>query len=459
MKYKLKISGIHHKLLKVHLFPGDGFEAVSVAVCGRHENADGITFLVHEVFPVAYENCMVRTPDRVTWSTEGLPAILQNASAKKLSVLKIHSHPKGYRQFSNTDDIADRELFDSVVGWMDDNYPHVSAVMLPDGEVFGRAVTADLDFMKLERIAVTGDDILLWGGSANTDTEDFSLRTRQTFGEGTVNKLKSMTAVVVGCSGTGSPVIEQLVRLGIGKIIMIDPDTIEKKNLNRIYNSTMEDALRHNRKVDVLRQAIDDIGLGTVVVPLGNNLYDDVEILNVVAGADVVFGCMDSVDGRHLLNQLATFYLIPYIDIGIKLISDGNGGVDQIMGTVHYLQPGGSTLLSRGVYTAEDLRAAAMFRTDIDHYREQQKMGYITDVRVESPAVISINTQLASMAVNEFLARLHRFRYDSNDHFAVTRVSFTDAYVQYEKDDYNDHYLKKFMGKGDMLPFLNMPEF
>jgi hypothetical protein len=459
MKYKLKISGIHHKLLKTHLFPGDGCEAVSLAVCGRHENADGITFLVHDVFPVAYENCMMRTPDRVTWSTEGLLAILQNASAKKLSVLKIHSHPGGYPQFSNIDDVADRELFDSVSGWMDDDCPHVSAVMLPNGEVFGRAVTSELNFINLERIAVTGDDMLLWGGSANTVTEDFSLRTRQTFGEGTVNKLKSMTAVVVGCSGTGSPVIEQLVRLGIGKIILIDPDTIEKKNLNRIYNSTMEDALQHNRKVDVLRQAIDNIGLGTVVTPLGNNLYDNVEILKLVAGSDVVFGCMDSVDGRHLLNQLATFYLIPYIDIGIKLISDGNGGVDQIMGTVHYLQPGGSTLLSRGVYTAEDLRAAAMFRTDIDHYREQKKMGYIADVRVESPAVISINTQLASMAVNEFLARLHRFRYDSNDHFAVTRVSFTDAYVQYEKDDYDDHYLKKFIGKGDMLPFLNMPEF
>jgi len=156
---------------------------------------------------------------------------------------------------------------------------------------------------------------------------------------------------------------------------------------------------------------------------------------------------------------LASFYLIPYFDIGIKLISDGSGGISQMMGTIHYLQPGGSTLLSRGVYTSEDLRAAAMFRTDISHYKEQQKMGYITDVRVESPAVISINTQLASMTVNEFLARVHRFRYDSNDQFAIIRISFTDAYVQYEKDNYSDQYLKKFIGRGDMLPFLNMPEF
>ncbi|MEO6669300.1 MAG: ThiF family adenylyltransferase [Ferruginibacter sp.] len=459
MNYKLKIAGIHYDVLKEHLFPGDNLEAVAIAICGRCESEIGVTFLVHEIFPISYERCFVRTISKVTWSTEGLQGILQKASSKKLSILKIHSHTSEYRQFSKTDDIADKELFDSIGGWMDDDYSHVSAVMLPGGEIFGRAVTADLNFIKLEIISVTGNDILLWGNNERHGGEDFSLRTRQAFGEGTVNKLKNMTAAVVGCSGTGSPVIEQLTRLGIGKIIMVDPDTIEKKNLNRIYNSTMNDALQGNRKVDVLKQAIDDIGLGTKVVALANNLYDSVEILKQVANADIIFGCVDSIDGRHLLNQLASFYLIPYFDIGIKLISDGSGGISQIMGTVHYLQPGGSTLLSRGVYNSEDLRAAAMFRTDIDHYDEQQKMGYITDVRVESPAVISINTQLASMAVNEFLARIHRYRYDSNDQFAITRVSFTDAYVQYEKDEYSDHYLKKFVGRGDMLPFLNMPEF
>ena len=197
MKYKLKISGIHFEVLKKHLFPGDSCEAVAIAVCGRQESQAGVTFLVHEIFTIAYENCSVRTPNKVTWSTSDLPSILQMASRKKLSILKIHSHPCGYSQFSYTDDISDRELFDSVTGWMDEEYPHVSAVMLPGGEIFGRAVTTDLDFVTLERVSVTGNDIFLWG-STQECTEDFSLRTRQAFGEGTVNKLKSMTAAVVG---------------------------------------------------------------------------------------------------------------------------------------------------------------------------------------------------------------------------------------------------------------------
>lgn len=50
------------------------------------------------------------------------------------------------------------------------------------------------------------------------------------------------TACVVGVSGTGSLVTELLARKGIGHLILIDFDTIERKNLNRIVNSTAADA-------------------------------------------------------------------------------------------------------------------------------------------------------------------------------------------------------------------------
>ena len=91
--------------------------------------------------------------------------------------------------------------------------------------------------------------------------------------------------------------------------------------------------------------------------------------VRAVAGCDVVFCRMDSIDGRHLLNKLATFYVIPYFDLGVKLVADGKGGVDQVCGTVQYLQPGGSSLLSRHVNTMEQVRAAGLYRTDPAAYR------------------------------------------------------------------------------------------
>ena len=66
--------------------------------------------------------------------------------------------------------------------------------------------------------------------------------------------------------------------------------------------------------------------------------------------------------------------------------------------------------------------------------------------------------QIASMAVNEFLARIHPFRFDSNAGYAITRISLSDSYIQYEADGEPDKYLEKFTGRGDMLPTLNLVE-
>lgn len=459
MKYTLTISYKDYSVLKEHLYPGDGNEAVALAICGRQKTNNKTRLLVHEIVLIPYDECEVREPHLIKWSTKSFLPYLEKAAKKNMGVLKIHSHPTGYPNFSGIDDKSDNELFESVYGWMDSDEPHASAVMLPDGEIFGRVFLPDLSAKPISKISVIGDDIFYWDNIKSKGIEEFELRTAQAFGEGTTNKLKQLKIAVVGCSGTGSPLIEQLVRLGVGELILIDPDKIEKKNLNRILNSTMSDAINGEYKVEVFKKAIKNIGLGTAVEAIHENIYSDAGIINKLASCDIIFGCVDSVDGRHLLNQIATFYLIPYFDLGVKLTSNGKGGIDQIMGTVHYIQPGGSSLRTRGVYTDEDLRAASMYRTDEAYYNEQKKSGYIVDVRVDSPAVISINMQIASMAVNEFLARIHPYRYEHNREFAAYRISFTDAYLQYERDGEQDLYLNKFVGRGDALPLLNMPEF
>ena len=96
------------------------------------------------------------------------------------------------------------------------------------------------------------------------------------------------------------------------------------------------------------------MGFGTEVLPIQKSLFDP-ECIAAIASCDVVFGCVDSVDGRYLLNRLAVFHSIPYFDLGVKLEADGRGGVDQVCGSVHYVQPQGSSLLSRRLFTmAED---------------------------------------------------------------------------------------------------------
>src|SRR5579872_6307866 len=103
MKVKLRLTQTDHAKLRQHLLPGDGLEAVAVALCGRRQSTSHHCLTVRKVVPIPYDECKVRTPDRVTWSTERLVPLLNEAAQRDLGILKIHSHPGGYPQFSSTD--------------------------------------------------------------------------------------------------------------------------------------------------------------------------------------------------------------------------------------------------------------------------------------------------------------------------------------------------------------------
>jgi len=222
-------------------------------------------------------------------------------------------------------------------------------------------------------------------------------------------------------------------------------------------NATMNDAQRDVPKVEVAARAIAAMGLGTKVHTFATSLFDE-EVIRALGGCDVVFGCMDSIDGRHLLNKLSTFYIVPYIDLGVKIEADGKGGVDQVAGSVHYLKPGGSSLLSRHVYTLEQVRAAGLKRTDPEKYRGQLAEGYIRGVAEDQPAVIQLNMLIASLGVNELLARLHPYRLDPNREFAITRVSLSHGIWDHEAEATTCPVLARHVGRGDTSPLLDWAE-
>ena len=457
MRIKLRLSQKDHIALREHLLPGDWLEAVAVALCGRRRSQSNHCLTLRSIVPIPYDECKERTPDRVTWSTQRLIPLLEEAGRRDLAILKIHSHPGGYPQFSSVDDESDTDLFNSVFGWTDSEFPHASAVMLPDGRLFGRAILRDGSFQPLDSILVPGDDIHFWTSEYGGTVPAFAQRHAQLFGSGTTRRLREMAVAVVGCSGTGSPVIEQLARLGVGRLVLVDPDHVEEKNLNRILNARREDAYLKRPKVEVMARAVASMGFATEVEIIQEDLATP-RAVKAVAECDVVFGCMDGVEGRHLLNRLAAFYLLPYFDVGVRLVADGRGGIDEASGAVHYVRPDGTTLQDRKVYNAEQLKAAGLKRTDPKAYREQVRIGYIRGVEEDRPAVISINMQMASTAVNEFFARLHPYRYDDNGDFAVLRRSFIQGTEYRESEEAPSGSFFRQLGKADVRPLLSMPE-
>lgn len=454
----LSLTSSQHELLMTHLFPADGCEAVAIAICGRARGTHRQKLLVRRVELVPFSACSVRRPDRVTWPTSFLVPFLEEAAKNNWAIVKIHGH-KSYAEFSSVDDVSDRELFPSVYAWTDSDAPHASVILMDDGSAFGRVVTEGGQFQVIDAINIVGDDLITWNKTAISAERipEYGRRVAQTFGAGTFDRLRKLRIAVIGCSGTGSPVIEQLARNCVGSLVLVDPDRVEEKNLNRILNATMKDAQTKRFKVNVARRAIRAMGFGTNVEIFPKNLFDPL-VIRAVAECDFIFGCMDTVDGRFLLNKLASFYLLPYFDLGVKLEADGSGGVDQVCGTVHYLKPGGSSLLSRNVFTLEQVRTAGLRRSDPVQYHRQIKEGYIRGIQEDRPAVIQLNSLIASLAVNEMLARLHPYRIDPNGDYAVNRISLSHGICDHEPDGEPCNVLARHIGRGDMEPLLEWPE-
>ena len=304
-------------------------------------------------------------------------------------MVKVHSHPSGGAAFSATDDEGDTRLLPMIRGWVEADIAHGSAVMLPGGVMFGRVLSSGGALEPIDCIAVAGDNLDFWyADSGGAGSPRFVASDAQIFGEGTIERMRRLSIAVVGASGTGSPVIEQLQRLCVGELVIVDDDHMEERNVIRVPNSTMRDVDAKRLKVDVQADAIEWTGLGTRVIPIRRNLWDP-EVVRAVAQCDVLFGCMDSIDGRYLLNALATYYTLPYFDIGVRLQAvpsgPGKGRIREVCGTVNYLRPGRSSLMSRGLFTMSDVAAAGLRRNDPDAHAQQVKDGYIRGAVVQRP--------------------------------------------------------------------------
>lgn len=347
---------------------------------------------------------------------------------------------------------------DATTAPLPENQPNLNrlfyATVQPTGEIRLHSAQAFSPTQYLT--SVVGHDLQFLSPDDFQPLPEFTKRHEQLFGRKTASLLRRITAAVIGCSGTGSPLIEQLARLGISRVLMLDPKPVEFRNLNRITNATFHDAKTKRPKVEVLADAIRGMNSGTDPIPIQAHLSHP-DVIRQVAASDVLFGCLDSVEGRHVLNRLATFYSIPYFDIGVGIRADGNGGIRQASGSVHYIQPGGSSLLSRGCYTLDELHAESLRRTDPAAFADQLRSGYILGAQEDTPAVISINMQLAALAVNEFLARIHPYRTDDNCLFAIHRIDFKHGFTSAESEPAPCPILLPHVGRGDVDPLLDMP--
>ncbi len=141
------------------------------------------------------------------------------------------------------------------------------------------------------------------------ETNQFS-RLELLIGNDNLKKLQTKTVLVVGIGGVGGYVCESLARSGIGKIIIVDYDTVDITNLNRqiiALHSTLG-----RKKVDVMKERLTQINPELEVISY--DLYfneENKEILN--QKIDYVVDACDSIDSKKLLIHLCLEKKIPII--------------------------------------------------------------------------------------------------------------------------------------------------
>ncbi len=136
-------------------------------------------------------------------------------------------------------------------------------------------------------------------------------RTELLLGEENIEKLKNTTIMVLGVGGVGSHCIEALARCGVGKLILVDNDTVSLTNINRqaiAFHSTVG-----KYKTKVMAEQIKDICPDTEVVTCEMFvLPENVDEL-FVEKPDYIIDAIDTVTAKLILVQKAKEFKIPII--------------------------------------------------------------------------------------------------------------------------------------------------
>ncbi|MCB1467101.1 MAG: ThiF family adenylyltransferase [Rhizobiaceae bacterium] len=436
--------------LRTHLFSGDGLEAAAILICGR-AGSTRYRFCVRDLILVPYAECSNRSNVQISWPGRRIEEAIDRAEATGDSVFLIHSHPGGFYGFSEVDNQSDERTITALFQALPDG-PHGSATMTPDGAICARLYTRPGARPLRLTTTLVGEDI--------TELSPVGLQPVLAFSDAMRACLSRRTACVIGVSGTGSIVAEILARLGIGRLILIDFDIVEGKNLNRIVNSTADDALAKTLKVTMMAKAIRTYRSDIEIIEIDRPISEPGAIV-AASTADVMFCCVDSSEGRLFCDHITQCALVPLIDVGVtiptRLASEGGRLIADVCGRIDFVRPGGPSLQDRRVVTPEALRREYLLRHAPEEAEDQLKEGYLKGIPDEAPSVISLNMRAASAAVNEWLSRLFKFRLDGNWPYARTLFSLAAMDEDYFPESAFEHSPKPLLGRGLAEPLLGMP--
>lgn len=128
-------------------------------------------------------------------------------------------------------------------------------------------------------------------------------------------RLKQASVTVVGCGGLGSPVLTYLTAAGVGRITIVDYDSVSESNLNRQFLHWTSDIGRS--KAESAREKLMRFNPETQVSACFERFSEENQEM-IIKGADVVVDCVDNIETRLMVNRACLRQNIPLVEGGVS---------------------------------------------------------------------------------------------------------------------------------------------
>ena len=366
-------------------------EEAGFLLCGQSVLCDRITLLAREWITVP-DDAVSRNKDGVVlgWSSTFNSFILQRALELEAAPLLIHSHGSARPSFSIPDRRKERDVF-PVFSRILSPVP-TGSVLLGKGDAAGSFWIDGRVGPPLRRITVIGDHLEHWwavGQEPRTQPRRRLARQAGAIGSRADALLANATVGILGISGGGSHVAQQLAYQGHGHLIPIDREFVDETNTGRLVGSGYED-IDVTPKTAIARRLARAVDPKIEVVEVRDQ-FPSKESIAALKRADVIVACLDSFHARESINAFARRYLIPLVDIGMQ-IETKDEKLLFAQGQVVVALPGEACL-----------RCTLVTNAALEREKRERPPGYDRNPDAGDPQVVSMNGVLASEACNSVL--------------------------------------------------------
>lgn len=409
--WRLVLAEEQFEALMAHLFPGDGDEHGAVIGAGIARSPRGVRLLVRDLF-------LAREGIDFVPGTRGYrrltPQFVRERIAycrdQGLVYLAVHNHGGNDRvEFSSVDNHSHERGYPAL---LDISGCPVGALVLAPSALAGDIWTPDRMRRRISETIIVGRNLRrLYPSPPPQPPRADPTFDRQVrwFGDRGQLQLGRMKVGVIGAGGVGLPLVTMLGRMGVGEIVVVDPDRVVPENLPRLAEARRIDAMTwlHRMHLHSLakRLSIRKVALGRRAVRRANRraIYKGIPLsvieplaVREITDCDFIFLAADSHQARLVFNAVVHQYLIPGIQLGSRIeVEPRSGQVGDIRCNVRLVLP------ETGCLRCNHLISPSRLQDESRGATERERNRYVDEI--PAPSVITLNTAIAAQAANDLM--------------------------------------------------------